>query len=146
MTSTKKVVQRPSLVKSISRIKKFGEVFTPRELVLTMLKQLPREVITDPTKTFCDPTCGDGAFLGPIIFLKVRSGSTPEQALSTTFGADIQSDNVDECRENLLKQAERASGQVRTVEWVTLVKRNIVVADALKFGWEFGSDADPSDD
>ena len=135
MTSTKKVVQRPSLVKSISRIKKFGEVFTPRELVLTMLKQLPREVITDPTKTFCDPTCGDGAFLAPIIFLKVRSGSTPEQALSTTFGADIQSDNVDECRENLLKQAKRASGQVRTVEWVTLVKRNII-ADALKFGWE----------
>ena len=40
--------------KSLDRVKKFGEVFTPRELVLKMLKQLPQEVFTDPTKTFAD--------------------------------------------------------------------------------------------
>lgn len=117
---------------SNSRIKKFGEVFTPRSLVLKMLKQLPKEVFTDPNKTFADVTgCGTGAFLVPIVSLKIKCGSTPIQALSTVYGLDIQEDNILQCRENLLLAAESASNEKRDGSWVEIVERNIKVGDTL---------------
>jgi type I restriction-modification system DNA methylase subunit len=123
--------------KSLDRVKKFGEVFTPRELVLKMLKQLPQEVFTDPTKTFADITgCGEGAFLVPIVSIKIKCGSTPEQALSTIYGLDIQLDNVEKCKENLLSIAEKASGMNRTSEWKSIVDRNIKCADSLQIDFD----------
>lgn len=117
----------------INRIKKFGEVFTPNALVLKMLKQLPQEVFTDPTKTFADITgCGIGAFLVPVVKLKIKCGSTPEQALSTVYGVDIQEDNVFICRENLLKAVEEVTGSSRKNEWIEITNHNIKCADTLK--------------
>lgn len=42
--------------------KKFGEVFTPFELIEEMLDQLPVEVRTDSNKTRLDPAAGYGNF------------------------------------------------------------------------------------
>jgi len=122
------------------RVDKFGEIFTPRSLTLEMLRQVPKETISDPSKTFLDPSCGDGAFLSCIVYLKVKTGSTPVQALSTTFGVDIMQDNVDDCRERMLKHAEKASGETRTDEWVTWVNRNVVCHDTLTYDFEFTGD------
>jgi type I restriction-modification system DNA methylase subunit len=116
----------------INRIKKFGEVFTPASLVLKMLKQLPQEVFIDPNKTFADLTgCGNGAFLVPVLKLKLKLGSTPEQALLTIYGIDIQEDNVLECRENLLVSCEKITNLSRTQEWIDIVTKHIVCANAL---------------
>ena len=41
---------------------KFGEVFTPTELINDMLDKLPPEVWTDPTKKWLDPAAGFGNF------------------------------------------------------------------------------------
>lgn len=123
--------------KNQTRVKIYGEVFTPKELVLRMLKQLPHELFTDPTKTFADITgCGEGAFLVPIVTLKIKCGSTPEQALSCIYGLDIQQDNVDKTKENLLVAAEKASGMTRTVEWESIVDRNICVGNSLTFDFD----------
>ena len=65
------------------RVKSTGEVFTPTPLVQEMLEQIPVEQFTDPTKTFLDPSCGDGQFLGEVLIRKMENGSTFEQALST---------------------------------------------------------------
>lgn len=113
------------------RKKKFGEVFTPMSLVAKMLQQLPREIWSDPTKTFCDPTCGNGNFLVGVVKLKIIGGSTPLQALSTTYGVDIMDDNIAECRERLLSTAEKTSGESRTPEWVSVVEHNIICGDSL---------------
>ena len=110
------------------RVKATGEVFTPTSLVQEMLDQLPNEVFTDPTKTFLDPSCGDGQFLGEVLIRKMENGSTFEQALSTIYGVDLMIDNVDLCRERLL------CGQNHLRH---IVEQNIYQADGLKFSYDF---------
>ena len=110
------------------RVKATGEVFTPTSLVQEMLDQLPNEVFTDPTKTFLDPSCGDGQFLGEVLIRKMENGSTFEQALSTIYGVDLMIDNVDLCRERLL------CGQNHLCH---IVEQNIYQADGLKFSYDF---------
>lgn len=109
-------------------------------LVARMLKQLPRDVWSDPSKTFLDPTAGNGNFLVAVVKLKVRCGSTPTQALSSTYGVDILMDNVIECRERLLETVEKESGLVRDGTWVKAVEKNIVCANALEYDFEFGEE------
>ena len=118
------------------RVKATGEVFTPTELVREMLKKLPIDQFTDPSKTFLDNSCGDGQFLGEVLIRKMENGSTFEQALSTTYGVDLMQDNVDLCRERLLCGSTDP-------ELIAIVENNIVCADALKYHYRF--DGTPCD-
>jgi hypothetical protein len=113
------------------RVKATGEVFTPTPLVQEILKKLPLEQFIDPSKTFLDPSCGDGQFLGEVIIRKIENGSTFEQALSTTYGVDLMQDNVDLCRERLLCGS-------KDPKHIAIVEQNIYQADALeKVRYEF---------
>ena len=94
-----------ALIKSSKRVKDAGEVFTPTELVDDMLNKLPQDVFTNPEKTFIDPACGDGNFLVRVLERKIQNGSTPLQALQTTYGVDIMPDNIEQCRQRLLRTA-----------------------------------------
>jgi type I restriction-modification system DNA methylase subunit len=118
------------------RVKATGEVFTPTPLVQEILDQLPTEQFTDPTKTFLDPSCGDGQFLGEVLIRKMENGSTFEQALSTIYGVDLMQDNVDLCRERLLCGRE---------DLRHIVEQNIVCADALRYHYRFDG-SHPYDD
>lgn len=111
-----------------SRVKATGEVFTPTPLVQEILDQLPKEVFTDHSKTFLDPSCGDGQFLSEVLIRKIENGSTFEQALSTIYGVDLMIDNVDLCRERLLCGRE---------DLRHIVEQNIQCRDGLKFGYNF---------
>jgi hypothetical protein len=111
-----------------ARIKATGEIFTPTELVQTVLDKIPVEVFQDPTKTFIDNSCGDGQFLGEILIRKIESGSTFEQALSTIYGVDLMQDNIDECRARLL------CGQQHLRH---IVEKNIVCANSLTYNYTF---------
>jgi hypothetical protein len=135
------------------RVKATGEVFTPTPLVQEMLDQLPSEVFTDPTKTFLEPSCGDGQFLSEVIIRKMENGSTYEQALSTTYGVDLMEDNCIEC----IKRLYGVNGEP-TIEKITPSKMpkswkrkglkaifkvngkicNIVCADGLVYDYSFG--------
>ena len=111
-----------------SRVKTTGEVFTPTELVCEILEKMPIDQFTDSTKTFLDPSCGDGQFLGEVIIRKIENGSTFEQALSTTYGVDLMQDNITLCRERLLCGQEHLRH---------IVEKNIQCRDGLKFGYNF---------
>ena len=111
-----------------SRVKSTGEIFTPTPLVQEMLEQIPVEQFTDPSKTFLDPSCGDGQFLGEVLIRKMENGSTFEQALSTIYGIDLMQDNVDECRKRLLCGRS---------DLAHIVERNIVCHDALTYDYSF---------
>jgi hypothetical protein len=115
--------------RDLVRIKRTGEVFTPTPLVLEILDQLPQALFEDPTKTFCDPSCGDGQFLGEILIKKMQHGSTFEQALSTIYGVDIMSDNVLLAQEKLLCGYEK---------FRHIVDTNIVHANSLIYHYRFG--------
>ena len=111
-----------------SRVKSTSEVFTPTHVVNEMLSQLDPDLFSDPTKTFLDPSCGDGQFLCGVLLLKLSNGISFEAALSTLYGVDKEFDNVNLCRERLLCGME---------EYREIVERNIVCADALEFDFEF---------
>jgi len=118
------------------RVKATGEVFTPTPLVQEILDQLPPDNFTDQSKTFMDPTCGDGQFLGEVLIRKVENGISFEQALSTIYGVDLMQDNVDLCRERLLCGRE---------DLRYIVDKNIVCADGLRYHYRFDS-SHPYDD
>jgi len=111
------------------RIKSTGEVFTPTDLVQTVLDKLPKELFTDSTKTFLDPACGDGQFLSEILVRKLENGIDFETALSSIYGVDIMEDNIELCRERLLCGRE---------DLRHIVESNIVVADGLDYDYLFG--------
>lgn len=111
------------------RIKSTGEVFTPTPLVQEILDQLPQELFTDPTKTFCDPSCGDGQFLSEVLIRKLENGIDFATALSTIYGVDLMPDNVTLCRERLL---------CGRTDLTHIVEKNIVCEDGLKYNYRFG--------
>jgi len=118
------------------RVKATGEVFTPTPLVQEVLDNMPQKQFEDPTKTFLDPSCGDGQFLGEVLIRKMENGSTFEQALSTIYGVDLMQDNVDLCRERLLCGRE---------DLRHIVEKNIVCADGLRYHYRFDG-SHPYDD
>ena len=111
-----------------SRVKATGEVFTPTELVREVLGNINIEKFKDPAKTFLDPSCGDGQFLGEVLIRKMENGNTFEQALSTIYGVDLMQDNVNECRKRLL---------CGRTDLAHIVERNIVCHDALTYDYSF---------
>ena len=118
------------------RVKATGEVFTPTTLVQEVLDNLPQEQFTNTTKTFLDPSCGDGQFLSEVLIRKMENGATFEQALSTIYGVDLMQDNVELCRERLLCGRNDLSH---------IVEQNIVCADALRYHYRFDG-SHPYDD
>ena len=111
-----------------TRVKATGEIFTPTPLVQDILAQIPQDIFVDPTKTFLDPSCGDGQFLGEVLIRKMENDSTFEQALSTVYGVDLMQDNVELCRERLLCGRE---------DLRHIVEQNIVCADGLRYHYRF---------
>lgn len=121
-----------SITRSKQRIKQTGEVFTPGSLVREMLLQIPDDVWADPTKTFLEPAAGDGNFVAQIIRRKIKFGSTPVQALSTTFAVEMMPDNHKAMQERILKIVGA------TPEHRRIVEKNIVCANALEYDFSFG--------
>ena len=105
-----------------------GEVFTPTPLVQEMLDKLPEEVFTNPTKTFLDPSCGDGQFLAEVLIRKLENNIPYDQALSTIYGVDLMADNIKLCRDRILCNQE---------QYRHIVENNIVCADALTYHYRF---------
>lgn len=110
------------------RVKKTGEVFTPRMLVEQMLDKLPVENFEQANKTFIDPACGDGAFLASILLRKLQQGHSLKQSLETIYGCDLMEDNIHACRTRLLCGHS---------EYTHIVERNIVCADFLRYHRRF---------
>jgi type I restriction-modification system DNA methylase subunit len=119
-----------------NRVKSTGEVFTPTELVEEILDKMDPELFKDPTKTFLDPSCGDGQFLASVLYRKLQNGIDFETALSTIYGVDLMQDNVELCQARLLCGRE---------DLRHIVEQNIVCADALRFHYRFDQ-SHPYDD
>jgi hypothetical protein len=120
-----------------ARVKATGEIFTPTPLVQEILDRLPTAVFSNPDKTFLDPSCGDGQFLGEVLIRKMENGSTFEQALSTIYGVDLMQDNVDECRKRLLCGRQ---------DLEHIVQKNIICYNGLEYDYSFnGTNLNQSD-
>ena len=89
-------------MKQKNRIKSTGEVFTPEPLVDEILDQLPPLSIAS-TKTYCDPSCGDGAFLRRLKARLLKQKISCSHILyNQLYGVELMPDNCMDCIFNLL--------------------------------------------
>ena len=96
-----------------------------------MLDRFPPEV-WEPSKTFCDPACGNGNMVVEVLRRKLQIGHQPLQAISTVYGVDIMPDNIKECRLRLLKTISDSGADI-AIEIVRASINNIVVTTLEKF-------------
>jgi N-6 DNA Methylase len=103
-----------NLIKSKRRVADHGEVFTPPWLVENML-----DLVKDETERidsrFLEPACGSGNFLVPVLKRKLAAverkfGKTAFErqhyallAVMCTYGIELLTDNIAECRANMLE-------------------------------------------
>jgi len=118
------------LVRSQARSDAHGEVFTPTELVLEMLEELPDDMWEDG-KTFLDPTCGNGQFLAAVAIVKKEMGH--DSVLQSIYGVDLMADNVEDCRKRLLAIAGN------TPENHAILDDHILCKDGLTYEYTFGT-------
>ena len=115
-----------------TRVKATGEIFTREWLArdsLDKIEQFDPSAFSDPTKTFCDPACGDGNLISEVLIRKLENNIDFEIALSTIYGVDLMPDNVKLCQDRLLCGQEHLRH---------IVERNIVCANALTYNYCFG--------
>jgi N-6 DNA Methylase len=108
---------RPSpmnLIKSKRRVADHGEVFTPQWLVEKMLDLVKGETERIDSR-FLEPACGSGNFLIPVLQRKlaaveVKFGKSDFErqhyallAIMCTYGIELLTDNIIECRANMLE-------------------------------------------
>ena len=113
------------------RVKATGEVFTPLNVITKKLNDLESHdptIFKDMTKTFLEPSCGDGNFLSEVLIRRIKNGIDFETALSTIYGVDLMPDNIKLCQDRLLCGRE---------DLRHIVEQNIVCADALTYNYRF---------
>lgn len=114
-----------------ARRKQTAEDFTPLPLVNEMLDKLPQEVWSDPSKTFCDNSAGNGNFIIEVLRRKLSNNHPPLQALSTIYGVELMADNVEEMKERLLELIPKDLHK----EAKNILDENIICHNALT--WDF---------
>ena len=80
---------------------KTGSIYTPLDIVEKMMSKVEDEFWSDTTKTFCDPTCGVGNIIIPMLDNRVKHGIDPTTALKTMYGNELLKSSYDILLENL---------------------------------------------
>lgn len=102
-------------IKSNQRVKDFGEVYTPQDIVSDMVDLVTDKAEMEIDSTFLEPACGNGQFLIEILYRKleeVKKLPVEERqigmimALCSVYGVDIQKDNVVESRNRMMQIIE----------------------------------------
>jgi hypothetical protein len=135
-----------NLIKSKKRVADHGEVFTPEWLVENMLDLVKGETERIDSR-FLEPACGSGNFLVPVLKRKLAAveqkfGNTDFDrrhyallALMCTYGIELLTDNIAECRANMLEVVAHYLGIDETDELYLaasyVVSQNLVHGDAL---------------
>lgn len=90
-------------VRGKKRVKLTGEVFTPMELCRAIVRDLPEDILRDPTSTYLDNSCGDGNFLAALYEVLTKDyGHDGSHVLNEQlYGVDLMYDNVETARDRL---------------------------------------------
>lgn len=134
------------LVKTKERIADHGEVFTPRTVVGDMLDLFKNESERIDSRIL-EQACGEGNFLVQILSRKLATVQYKYRqneferyhhgllALMSSYGIELLEDNVQICRENLMKLFKTFIGPEQPYPWYEAARNvlatNIIQADAL---------------
>lgn len=135
-----------NLIKSRKRVADHGEVFTPSWLVENMLDLVKGESERIDSR-FLEPACGSGNFLVPVLQRKLAAVETKfgknefeKQhyallAVMCAYGIELLTDNIAECRANMLEIFASYLNLSETSELYSaalhVLSHNIVHGDAL---------------
>jgi len=136
---------------SKKRIRDYGEVFTQKKDVVSILNLVQNETFNLESR-FLEPACGDGNFLAEILYRKIlilnKKFKTNKLdfernsilALSSIYGVDILNDNIIKLNERLLKifidNYVSHFGEINTSFLKSLkhiLKKNLIFGDALSY-------------
>lgn len=135
-----------NLVKTRQRVADHGEVFTPAWMVESMLNLVSDESERIDSR-FLEPACGSGNFLSAVLLRKLKSveikygksafekSNHALMAMMCIYGIELLPDNVQECRENLLRIFDDYLGIEAGSPFhdaaIAVLKVNVVQGDAL---------------
>ena len=108
------------------RVKQTGEVFTPIDLCVKIVRELPLEKLKNPEATFLDNSCGDGNFLVTLLKVLCKYHDREHVLNNMIYGVDLMPDNVAEAKKRLGLTEDM-------VGW-----GHIVCADGLVYDYSFG--------
>jgi hypothetical protein len=135
------------LLRSRQRVADHGEVFTPAWMVQAMLDDVKDESERIDAR-FLEPACGSGNFLVEVLRRKLATvelkfGRSKFErrhyglfALMCVYGVELLTDNVEECRANMLEifagwlEVDETADTLGAAAYV--LSQNIVHGDALK--------------
>lgn len=130
------------ITKSKDRIKTHAEVYTPIRIVKSMVdlvEQGADDDIWDIGKTWLEPSCGNGVFIGEIVRRKLarcETASMALEALKDVYAIDIQEDNIYQARCQALGQYIKWCIKNEMVchfgEVSKIIDTNIICGDSLK--------------
>jgi 2-polyprenyl-3-methyl-5-hydroxy-6-metoxy-1,4-benzoquinol methylase len=125
VTKTKEHEVKKRKAHGEKRIKLTGEVFTPIDLCVKIVREIPVATLRNPEATFLDNSCGDGNFL--VALLKVLSKYHDREHVlnNMIYGVDLMPDNVETAKERLGLTPDM-------VGW-----HHVVCADGLSYDYEF---------
>jgi type I restriction-modification system DNA methylase subunit len=132
MSSTVKKEQQKILSRGKERVRSTGEIFTPIDLCVKMIRQLPEEKLQDPDATFLDNSCGDGNFLVALVKVLSKYHDRDHVVNNMVYGVDLMPDNVATAKQRLGLTPE-------DLGWY-----HIVCADGLTYDYEFNQQSQSS--
>ena len=125
------------------RHKKTQEDFTPPEVLKVMFDGVDESLYTNFKKTFCDPCIGTGNIYLWVLEKRLdncKNANDVYKAISSMYGTEIMSDNVRECKRNILMTLLRFSADndwdLKDKKIINIIDKNIVCTDTFKWDYE----------
>ena len=115
--------------------KSTAEFFTPYSIVKRMCDKIEESDWSDPKKTFCEPSFGNGQFVVYIIWNRLQHGIDWKTALETCYGVELMQDNVYETHGRIIKLFDALGIDYDEDEAMDIMLHNLVCHDF--FTWDF---------
>lgn len=112
-----------------------SEYFTPENLVKKMCDKVSEEDWADPSKTFLEPSFGNGNFLVEIIQRRLSHGVDWRTTLKTLYGVELMEDNVQETKDRIIVLLNKLCDDVDEAQARGIMDENLVCSDFFK--WDF---------
>ena len=108
-----------------ARVKQTAEVFTPMDLCLRMVNEIPLDKLKNPDAKFLDNSCGDGNFLVALFKVLSKYHDAEHVLNSMIYAVDLMPDNVIDAKRRLGLTPEMLG-------W-----HHVVCADGLAYDYSF---------
>ena len=112
------------------------EFFTPYSIVKKMGDKIPEEDWSNPNKTFCEPSFGNGQFVIYIIWNRLQHGIDWKTTLETCYGVELMQDNVYETHGRIIKLFDALGIDYDEDVAMDIMLKNLVCSDFFKWNFE----------